>query len=501
MVRQFLPVGSDLVSTRLAADRLGVPAVLVFVLSAATPLTVVVGVVTTGYATTGLIGIPVAFAAVGVLLAVFAVGFVAMGRQMANAGAFYPYVAHGIGRPAGVGAAWVALVAYNLLQVGLYGAVGAAAGPLLGSWFGWSLSWWVIALAAWSVTAVLGLSRVELNGRVLAVLLLAEVAVIVVYSLASLAHPAGGVVSVQALAPQNLIGPGAGALLVLALLGFVGFESSVVFSEESKDPRRTVPAATYLAVGITALLYVLASWAVTVATGPGQVVDRSRDESTGLVFNLAGAHLGGELVAVGQLLFVTSIVAALISFHNTVARYMFALGREGVLPARLGWTTMHGNAPANASLVQSGLGLAVIVGYAAGGHDPLVHLFFWAGTSGGLGVLFLITTTAVAVVGFFARRPSGESRWRRVVAPVIALAALLVVVALAVTNFGLLLGVPEGHVLGWGVPAGYVGVGVAGTLWGLRLRARRPEVYAAIGRGAKAAIPVLGAPPLGRWPT
>src|ERR1700754_4674935 len=57
----------------LAAGRLGVPAVLFFVMSAATPLTVVAGVVTTGFATTGLIGIPVAFVVVGLLLAVFSV--------------------------------------------------------------------------------------------------------------------------------------------------------------------------------------------------------------------------------------------------------------------------------------------------------------------------------------------------------------------------------------------------------------------------------------------
>ncbi|GAB2937190.1 hypothetical protein GCM10027280_26710 [Micromonospora polyrhachis] len=165
------------------------PAVVFFVMSAATPLTVVAGVVTTGYATTGLTGIPVAFALVGVVLAVFSVGYVAMARRMANAGAFYAYIARGIGRPAGVGAAWVALLSYNALQVGLYGAIGAAVGPLVEQWIGIHVVWWVIALAAWATTAVLGLLRVDINSTVLAVLLLAEVAVIVAYSVADLAHP------------------------------------------------------------------------------------------------------------------------------------------------------------------------------------------------------------------------------------------------------------------------------------------------------------------------
>ena len=72
------------VSTALAADRLGVPAVVFFVMSAATPLTVVAGVVTTGYAVTGITGLPVAFVVIGAILALFCVGYVSMARRVAN---------------------------------------------------------------------------------------------------------------------------------------------------------------------------------------------------------------------------------------------------------------------------------------------------------------------------------------------------------------------------------------------------------------------------------
>jgi amino acid transporter len=213
---------------------------------------------------------------------------------------------------------------------------------------------------AWLLTAALGLLRVDINGTVLAILLLAEVAVILVYSLADLASPAGGNVSLETLAPDNLIGPGVGAILVLALLGFVGFESAVVFSEESKDPRRTVTIATFLSVGLIAALYTISSWAMTVATGPDQIVPASRAQGPELIFNLAGEHLGSTVVDIGRALFVTSIVAAMISFHNTTARYMFALGRERVLPAALGRTSRRSGAPRNASLLQSLIGITVI---------------------------------------------------------------------------------------------------------------------------------------------
>ncbi|GIF62014.1 amino acid permease [Asanoa ishikariensis] len=467
----------------LAAGRLGVPAVLFFVMSAATPLTVVAGVVTTGFATTGLTGIPVAFVVIGLVLAVFSVGYVAMARNLANAGAFYTFVARGVGRPAGIGASWVALVAYNALQVGLYGAIGAAAGPLLNEWFGFNREWWVIALVCWAVVAVLGVLRIDVNGIVLAVLLCAEVLIILVYSFADLGSPAGGAISTATLDPSNLFGDGVGAILVLALLGFVGFEASVVFSEEAKDPKRTVRTATYIAVGATAVLYTFASWAMTVATGPDTIVERSQQESVGLIFGLAGANLGDTWVTIGEVLFATSVAAAMISFHNMIARYMFALGRERVLPAALGRTSASTHAPRNASLVQSVIGLVVIIVYAIGGWEPTVHLFFWAGTSGGLGVLFLITLTSLAVLLFFRRDAHGESTWSRLIAPSVALVALAVVVVLAVANFDALLGVAPDSALAWAIPAAFVVIGLAGAVYGMWLKTSQPDVYAAIGSG------------------
>ncbi|MDG4768550.1 APC family permease [Solwaraspora sp. WMMD406] len=479
------PTRTSPVTATLAADRLGVAAVVFFVMSAATPLTVVAGVITTGYATTGLTGIPLAFVLVGLLLGLFSVGYVTMARHTANAGAFYSYIAQGIGRPAGVGAAWVALLAYNALQVGLYGAIGAAAQPLLHQWFGVTPPWWCIALIAWAITAGLGLRRIDVNGKVLAVLLLAEVAIIAIYSLSSLASPADGRIALDTLAPGNLFGPGIGAVLVLAVLGFVGFEAAVVFSEESRDPHRTVRTATYLSVALIAGLYALSAWAMTVATGPGRIVEVSRNEGTEVIFNLAAANLGRTMVDIGHALFVTSILAAMIAFHNTTARYMFALGRERVLPATLGRASRRSGAPRAASLWQSGIGLTVIVTFAIAGWDPLIQLFFWAGTSGGLGILFLITATSVAVIAFFNQHPHGETAWRRLVAPASAAIALGIVVCLAVANFAALLGVPGNHPLAIAVPIGYVVAAVLGAAWGLILQRARPDVYAAIGLGAR----------------
>ncbi|MDF5758280.1 APC family permease [Spongiactinospora sp. TRM90649] len=486
MLTQQSGSGPDAIEGALAADRLGAPSVVYFVLSAAAPLTVVAGVVTTAYAVTGITGLPIAFLAVGAVLALFSVGYVAMGRRIANAGAFYAYVTRGLGRPSGIAAAWIALIAYNALQVGLYGAFGAATVPLVQQWAGLSVPWWVLALVSWLLVAVLGLMRVDVNGRLLAVLLTAEVAVILLFDAADLLNPAGGAISMAALSPGELLAPGAGALLVIATTGFVGFESSVVFSEESRDPRRTVPAATYASVGIIAVLYALSSWALTVAAGPGDVVRLAREGQAETIFILAEGHLGGTVVEIARVLFVTSLLAAMISFHNTTARYFFALGRERVLPGAFGRTGPRTGAPKVGSLTQSALGVIVIVIFASLGLDPLVNLFFYGGTFGGFGILLLITATSVSVIAYFARDPGAESRWRRVVAPVIATFALATMVILALANFSTLLGVPPESPLRWILPSIYAVAVVLGLLWALVLRSGRPAVYERIGMGARA---------------
>ena len=464
----------------LAKDRLGVPAVMFFILSAIAPMTVAAGVVTTLYAVTGLSAIGAAFVAVALVLAVFAVGYVAMARHVTNAGALYAYVSRGLGRPFGVGAALVAALAYNALQVGLYGMFGPTLAGYMADKVGLNLSWWVWALGAWLLVAILGVLRVDLNGRVLAVLLSAEVAVLLVLAIAGLGDPAAGF-PLSSLSPSGLFGhAGVGALLVTALLGYVGFEASAVFSEEAKDARRTVPIATFTSLLLIAAVYTLASWAMSVHYGDDRVAAVAGEQGPGMLFSMSSS----TMAEIATVLFMTSLFAAMISFHSAVGRYMFALGRERVLPGALGRTEPRTGAPRNASLTQSGIGLAVIVVYALAGWDPMVRLFFWLGTTGAFGVLCLLAATSIAVIRFFARDPRGESTWQRVVAPTLSALALLAMVWAGVANYATLLGVAPGSTEAWALPSAFAVLAVIGVVYGLWLRLARPNLYQGIGLGA-----------------
>jgi amino acid transporter len=480
---QARPVRAGSISRALASDRLGVAAVLAFVLAGVAPLTVAAGVIPVAYQTTGLTGIPAAFLTVAVILAVFAVGYVAMARHVTSSGAFYAFVSQGIGRVAGVAAALVALLAYSCLQVGLYGALGPAAAGEAAAHLGVHAPWWAWALLAWAVITVAGLLRVDITGRVLGVLLTAELVVIVAEAVSGLARPAGGHLSFATLSPAGLASAGIGTfgvLAVVAVLGFVGFEQAPVLAEETRNARRTIPLATFVALGLIAVVYAGASWAMAVSAGTSQVVSAAGREGPGLLFGLGGAGLS----QVAQLLFLTSLFAAALAFHNVVWRYMFALGREHVLPAALG-RTGAGSIPRAASLTQSASGLAVIVFCAATGQNPMARLFFGLGTLGGFGIIVLLALTSVAVIVFFARDGRGENAWQRLIAPALAAAVLAGIVVLAVRNYSVLLGVAPSDPAARAFPASYAAVAAIGLGWGLLLRARRPDLYRAVGLGAR----------------
>ena len=227
------------------------------------------------------------------------------------------------------------------------------------------------------------------------------------------------------------------------------------------------------------------AWAMEypVHAGPrAHAVAAAVAQGPGLLYGLSSS---GALAQVAQLLFITSLFAAALAYHNVTWRYMFALSREGVLPAALSRTSRT-SIPRAASLTQSATGLAVILLFAVAGWPPMTGLFFGGGATGGLGVTILLAVTSVAVIAYFAGHRGAESAWVRVAAPALSAVLLAGAVILAVLHYGTLLGTAPGNPAAWLLPSAYGIAAAAGLCWGLYLRAWRPGVYHAIGLGAYA---------------
>jgi amino acid transporter len=471
---------------QLRRRRLGVIHLVFFTVAASAPLTVLGGGVTTTLAVTGNAGVPLSFLILALALALFAVGYAAMSRHVANAGAFYSYLAKGLGPVWGVAGAFVALISYNTIQIGLYGLFGAGFADFAASSLGIDLPWYVWGFAALVLVGFLGVLRVDLNASVLAVLLVLEIIAVVLYDIGAFGHPAGGAITTEGLSPSALFEPGVGAVFAFGIAAFVGFESGAIYSEECRNPRVTVARATFVALAFTGLFYALSAWAMTVTVGPENLQAAATENGPGLVFGALAEHWSPVVADIANVLFLTSVFAALLSFHNGVARYLFALGREEVLPSGLSRVGSRSGAPVAGSLGQSLLAAVVLLVFVLAGSDPILQLFTWLSGMAAIGVVLLMAGTSAAVVGYFRNHPRAATTWQRLVAPGAATIVLLALVLLIVANFDALLGTDPTSPLRWILPGLVLLAGVAGAIWGAFLRTRRPDVYRGIGRTAMA---------------
>ncbi|MGW1886254.1 APC family permease [Streptomyces sp. NPDC001970] len=477
----------------LCADRLGTAGLLLSVLAASAPLMVVAGVMPTVFGVMGIVGQPLLYVILGVVLMLFSVGYAEMSRHVHNAGAFYAYIARGLGSTAGAGASFVALVAYSAMQVGIYGILGFEISGLFATYLEITVAWWVPALAAAALVAALGWLKIDLNAKVLGVLLVVECALVVIFDVAAIAEPGSEGVTLGAFNPETLTGAGLGTALCFCIAAFVGFEQSPVYAEETSRPHVVVSRVMFLAVGYAALFLAFSAWALTVATGPGAITGQSAEQGPGLLFSLTEARLGNTFTDVLHVLFVTGMFAALLSFHNVVARYAFAMGREGLLPAGFGRTKKSSGAPATGSVLQSAISVLVIAAFAitddmpAGDPTtPVLRLFAWMGNVGALGVILLMAAASFAVIAFFVRRGAAGAQAWRLIASALAGLALIAIAVYTVKDFDLLIGAGPGSALNWILPA-VIGVTlVGGLVYGAVLKSTRPEVHARIGLGNEA---------------
>lgn len=479
----------------LSRRTLGVPAITLMIIAASAPLTVVAGGVTTSFAVTESLGVPLGFLVIAAILTVFSVGYTAMSRHITNAGAFYAYIAQGISRSAGVGASLIALVAYNAMQVGIYGLFGFQISMFLEAKFGFASPWWLWIILCIIVVGLLGVNKIDLSAKVLGILVALEFLVVIVFDIVAFAVAPEGVTATT-LNPAELFGPSLGIVLVFGVAAFMGFEGAAIYGEEAKDPKRTVPRATYLAVAIIGIFYAFSAWAFSVGIGPSQIIGQSQQHGPDLMFVFMGDHMSVLFVDVMNILFITSLFAALQSFHNAVARYFFSLGREGVLPGWFGRTSTHG-APWAGSVTQTAIALVLTIGFAiygaSGGADafgdmaflfPVLTMFTWLTNTGAMGLVLLMAIIAVAVIGFFRRNKRGLGAWTTLIAPIISGLLLAWVFVMIIANFHVMMG-EDPSFSTYILPIIVLLAGIIGVVWGNVLKTKNPEVYERIGHGTE----------------
>jgi amino acid transporter len=466
---------SDTTQPQRLSGKLGAGASMLMVVAAAAPLTIIGGVAPIGFLLGNGLGFPGLYVISAVVLLLFAVGLSAMSRRVPRPGAFFTYIGYGLSRSWGLGAAFLAILSYTGVQVAVFAFIGATLESSLTALGLPVVPWWIWSAVAVAIVAILGYRRIELSSRVLGILLIAEVAIVLVLDVAVIASGGAEGLSLAPFEPANVFSGNLGVGLMFAVAGFVGFEATAVFRDEAKDPARTVPRATYLAVIVIGVFYALSSWALAMAWGPSGIVDAAAADPAGLLFITMVDYVGPLSGIIVQVLLVTSLLACVLAFHNVISRYLHTMGSAALLPASLGRRHDRHGSPHRASLVQTALSGGLLAIFTLIGLDPVTEIFTWFSGTSTLGVLVLMVLTCLAVVVYFRRSKADARPWQTIVAPLLAFLGLAAMTVVVILNFPMLVG--GSNEVAIAIGAVLLGGFVAGLVIAQIVRRRDPASY------------------------
>ena len=449
--RDLAPGDQETKSTSLRHGTLGLMAIIFFFVAAAAPLAGMSGAFSIAVALGNGTGAAGMYVVVGLVLMLFAVGYATMSHYVTNTGAFFAYVGRGLGIRWGVASAMVSLLAYLAIQWGVLGFLSGQMSLQFADKFGISLDWWIYAIIMMVLVWALSALSVDVGAKVLGVLLIIEVVALFIVAFAILiAGGADGIAVEAAFNPSNIFAggltAGAGVAFAFALASFVGFEATAIYGEESKNPKKTVPRATYISVMFITFLFAVVGLAIVSGLGADGIVDKvfavtavdgiPLTDPAAVLFGLTDEYVGTWLTLLFSWIVLTSLFAALLAFQNSASRYLFSMGRAGVLPKVLDRTNSR-QSPVVATTVVLILGLALIILSIIVGWDPFINLFSWFGAVAVISIVLTEILVSIAVVVYFQRTKQDTRLWHTKIAPIGAVILLSVGLYMLVARFNL----------------------------------------------------------------
>ncbi|WP_020119227.1 APC family permease [Streptomyces canus] len=473
---------------RLKPNAIGLLGVVFMAVATAAPITAMTGNVPFMVSAGNGIGAPASYLVAMVVLAIFSVGFTSMAKHITSTGAFYGFISYGLGRTAGLASGLLATFAYVVFEPALIGIFSSFATGTLKDQTGVHIPWWAFAALMLAVNAMGTWFGVSVAEKLLVVLLATEVTVLAAMAV-SVAFHGGGPdgFSLDPVNPVNAFkGTSAGLGLFFAFWSWVGFESTAMYGEESRNPKKIIPKATMISVLGVGVFYVLVSWMAISGTGEADAVKVATDNPFGLFFGPTERYVGHWAVDVMQWLMITGSLACGMAFHNCAARYMYALGREGALPAlknTVGRTHPRHGSPHVAGLAQTVVTVVLLVAFWAAGKDPYSGTYVLLAILGTMAILIVQAVCSFAVLAYFRTHHPETRHWfRTLTAPLVGGVAMLAVVALLVSNMSAAAGSESGSLVLKATPWLVAAVAALGIAYAQYLKRRAPERYLLLGR-------------------
>jgi amino acid transporter len=363
-------------------------------------------------------GLPVLAYILGGLCVYFtASSYAVMTSAMPSAGSVYGFASKTMGPFAGFVSGWMILLDYLLVPAFTYAlcAVGIETlVPHLDRAF-----WIVLTVAATFSVNWFGIgvtSRVSLVSVVLQLLLVAAVIGMCLYALSGGAG-SGGLTMAPLYLPGKVDGRAVLAATSICVMAYLGFDAVSTLAEEVKDnDTRVVGRAIMTNLAITGSVFVLTGWVL----GNMMVGFPIRDPAA-VIYDLVGA-VAGTPYALALAWFLTIVVGVpnVLPMQAGVTRVLFAMGRDGKLPALLARVNRrHGN-PYVAMIVSTAVSLLIAL-LMRNRIDELA-IFISVGALSGFVFVHL------SVLMHFGRH-TGRRWWSHVAVPLLGIAAVATILS------------------------------------------------------------------------
>ncbi|WP_258196944.1 APC family permease [Pseudomonas entomophila] len=260
-------------------------------------------------------------------------------------GSVYTYTRRTFGACVGFMAGWTLLLDYIFLPLLSYLLIGIYMSELVPS-----VPAWIWVLGSIGLVTCLNLIGIESVTRVNWLLVVAQVVFIAVFITASVHTVAGQAQPVSLIAPLYHEGFSPSAIMAGAAvlcLSFVGFDAVSTLVEETRDPIRRIPRAI-MAVSLSGgVLFLVVSY-VAQLVHPDWASFTNPDAAPVEVMRSAGGQL---LANAFTATYVAGCFASAMVSQASVSRVLFAMGRDGVLPRKLGQLVTKKRVPACAILL------------------------------------------------------------------------------------------------------------------------------------------------------
>ena len=446
-------------STSLKKGTLGLFGIIFFVVAAAAPVAGMTGAFPVAIGIGDGAGAAGMFVAVGIVLLLFSVGYATMSHYVTNTGAFFAYVGRGLGIVPGVGSAFVSTLAYLTVQWGVLGFLAGQLDFYMQAKFSFDIDWWIYAIIMIVIVWVLSALSVDIGAKVLGIFLIIEITALLVLAFSILFQGgANGIDLGASFNPSNIfaggLSGGAGIAFAFALASFIGFEATAIYGEESKDPKRTVPKATYISVVFITVLFGIVGLSLISGLGAEGVADKVFEvtsvdgvplaDPSAVLFSLSTTFVGSWLTDLFSIIVLTSLFAAMLAFQNSASRYLFSLGRAGVLSKKLDKVNSR-QSPMVATTVVSILAVILVILAVIFAWDPIYQIFYWFGAVAVIAIVLTEILVSLSVIVYFRRTKEDTRVWNTLIAPILSIIGLVIGEYMLMSRFNLFSGTASGE--------------------------------------------------------